>query len=162
MRKDGETGYNFLMEFEIREALPRDLSPALQLDRESFGMDSWTLLDYFGVFSMRSVKKFTAEVNGQFAGFAAMEYDPHQRAACLMTLAVSPEYRNRGIGAALLKKCEEAFPGKNFFLNVDTANESAIRLYERSGYRQTGIERSYYMNGHDALIMKKGNSIQGP
>ena len=72
-------------------------------------------------------------------------------------LYVLPEYRNRGIGAALLKKCEEAFPGKNFFLNVDTANESAIRLYERSGYRQTGIERSYYMNGHDALIMKKGN-----
>ena len=72
-----------------------------------------------------------------------------------MTLAVRPEFRKRGIGTALLRTCEEAFPGRNYYLNADTANEEAIRLYERSGYRQTGIEPGYYLNGHDAIIMEK-------
>ena len=143
------------MSFKIRKAVLSDLNAALQLDREAFGVDAWTFLDYMGVFSVRSVKKFTAEEDGQFAGFAAMEFDHRKRAACLMTLAVRPEFRKRGIGTALLRTCEEAFPGRNYYLNADTANEEAIRLYERSGYRQTGIEPGYYLNGHDAIIMEK-------
>ena len=143
------------MSYVIRKAVLGDLSPALQLDREAFGVNAWTFLDYMGVFSIRSVKKFTAEEEGEFAGFASMEFDRHKQAACLMTLAVRPEFRNRGIGAALLTTCEEAFPGRNYYLNVDIANEPAIRLYERAGYRQTGIEPGYYINGHDAIIMEK-------
>lgn len=148
------------MGIEIRKAVLSDMSSALQLDREAFGVDAWTFLDYMGVFSIRSVKKFTAMAEKNFAGFAAMEYDHRQKAACLMTLAVCPEFRQRGIGAALLKSCEEAFPDKDYILNVDTGNRGAIRLYEKSGYRQTGIETAYYLNGHDALIMKKINKRQ--
>lgn len=143
------------MSYVIRKAVLSDLSPALQLDREAFGVDAWTFLDYMGVFSIRSVKKFTAEEEGVFAGFASMEFDRQKKAACLMTLAVRPEFRNRGIGVALLTTCEEAFPGRNYYLNVDIANEPAILLYERAGYRQTGIEPGYYINGHDAIIMEK-------
>ena len=143
------------MSFLIRKAALSDLNAALQLDREAFGVDAWTLLDYMGVFSIRGIKKFTAVEDGQFAGFAAMEFDSQKRAACLMTLAVRPEFRKRGIGAAMLHTCEEAFPEKNYYLNVDEANEAAIRLYEREGYRQTGTEPGYYLNGHNAIIMEK-------
>ena len=148
------------MSYVIRKAVLSDLGPALQLDREAFGVDAWTFLDYMGVFSIRSVKKFTAEEEGQFAGFASIEFDHQKKAACLMTLAVQPEFRNRCIGAALLTACEEAFPGKNYYLNVDEANEPAIRLYERAGYRQTGIEPEYYLNGHDAIIMEKRENLK--
>ena len=143
------------MSYVIRKAALSDLGPALQLDKETFGVDAWTFLDYMGVFSIRSIKKFTAEEDGTFAGFASMEFDHQKKAACLMTLAVRPEFRNRGIGTALLTACEEAFPGRKYYLNVDTANEPAIRLYERAGYRQTDIEPQYYLNGHDAIIMEK-------
>ena len=141
--------------FEIRKAVLSDLNAALELDREAFGVDAWSILDYAGVFSFRSVKKFTALVDDKFAGFAASEFDRQQDAICLMTLAVRPEYRKRGIGTALLKHCEEAFAIKKYYLNVDCTNESAIRLYLRMGYQQTGILPSYYLNGHDALIMEK-------
>ena len=143
------------MSFEIRKTALADLGPALQLDREAFGADAWTFLDYGAVFADRSVKKFTALVDGQFAGFAAMAFDSGQKAACLMTLAVRPEFRNKGIGSALLKKCEEAFSDYNYYLNVDIENKSAIRLYKRAGYHQTGIDPEYYMNKHDAIIMEK-------
>lgn len=143
------------MSFEIRKAALVDMGPALQLDRETFGTDAWTFLDYGAVFADSSIKKFTALVDGQFAGFAAMEFDSGQKAACLMTLAVRPEFRNKGIGSALLKKCEEAFSDYNYYLNVDEENKPAICLYERAGYHQTGIDPEYYMNKHDAVIMEK-------
>lgn len=141
--------------FEIREAVLHDLGPALRLDRECFGVDAWTFLDYCGVFSARGVKKFTALADGEFAGFAASEYDYRKKAVCMMTLAVCPEYRRRGIGTALLKKSEDAFPAKKCYLYVDAANETAIRLYEQLGYRRNGIEAAYYLNGHDAIVFTK-------
>jgi len=141
--------------FEIRKAKLSDLAAAQQLDREAFGVDAWTILDFAGLFSIREIKKFTALAEGNFAGFAASEYDTRRKAVCLMTLAVRPEYRRRGIGAALLKHCEEAFSAQRYYLTVDIENRSAIRLYEQAGYRLTGVEPAYYLNGHDALIMEK-------
>ena len=141
--------------FEIRKAVLSDLMPAYHLDQETFGEDAWTMLDYAGVFSFREVRKFTALAGGEFAGFAASEYDPERRAVCLLTLAVKKEFRGKGIGSALLKRCEDAFPDGSFYLTVDCENPAAIRLYEKSGYHQTGVEPAYYLNGHDALIMEK-------
>lgn len=131
------------------------MKAALQLDQETFGVDAWTFLDYAGVFSFHGVKKYTALVDGSFAGFAAAEYDPGRKAVCLMTLAVCSEFRKMGIGSALLKRCEEAFKQRKYYLTVDCDNQSAIRLYLKNGYVQTGVIRSYYMNGHDALEMEK-------
>ena len=143
------------MVFEIRKAELRDLGPALALDREAFGPDAWTVMDYAAVFSENSVKKFTAVSGGKFAGFGASEWDREQNAVCLMTLAVRPEFRGRGIGSALLKAMEEAFgKSSDVYLYVDIENETAVRLYRRAGYKQTGIIPSYYMNGHDAIIMR--------
>ena len=143
------------MVFEIRKAELRDLGPALALDREAFGPDAWTVMDYAAVFSENSVKKFTAVSGGKFAGFGASEWDREQNAVCLMTLAVRPEFRGRGIGSALLKAMEEAFgTSSDVYLYVDIENETAVRLYRRAGYKQTGIIPSYYMNGHDAIVMR--------
>ena len=143
------------MVFEIRKAELRDLGPALALDREAFGPDAWTVMDYAAVFSENSVKKFTAVSGGKFAGFGASEWDREQNAVCLMTLAVRPEFRGRGIGSALLKAMEESFgTSSDVYLYVDIENETAVRLYRRAGYKQTGIIPAYYMNGHDAIIMR--------
>ncbi|MBQ6508960.1 MAG: GNAT family N-acetyltransferase [Flexilinea sp.] len=140
--------------FEIRKAELRDLGPALALDREAFGPDAWTVMDYAAVFSENGVKKFTAVAGGKFAGFGASEWDREQNAVCLLTLAVLPEFRNRGIGSALLHAMENAFGRSEVYLYVDIENKNAIRLYRRAGYEQAGIIPSYYLNGHDALIMR--------
>ena len=143
------------MSYVIRKAALNDLSPALQLDREAFGPDAWTVMDYAAVFSENSVRKFTAVSGGKFAGFGASEWDREQNAVCLMTLAVRPEFRGRGIGSALLKAMEEAFgTSSDVYLYVDIENETAVRLYRRAGYKLTGIIPSYYMNGHDAIVMR--------
>ena len=142
--------------FTIRRSVPGDFGRALALDREVFGPDAWTVMDYIGVFSENSVRKFTAEADGKFAGFAASEFDRRSGAVCLLTLAVVPQNQRRGIGSALLRSIETAFGERDAYLYVDAANETAIRLYRRAGYVQTGSLPGYYMNGHDALVFRKG------
>ncbi len=141
--------------FTIRKAALNDLGPALALDREVFGVDAWTVMDYIGVFSDSGIKKFTAENEGKFAGFAASELDKRLGAVCLLTLAVVPEYQRCGIGSRLLGMIESAFGDQSVYLYVDAQNENAIRLYKRSGYIQTDVIPGYYMNGHAALVFNK-------
>ena len=141
--------------YTIRKSALRDLGPALALDREVFGADAWTVMDYMGVFSDSGVKKFTAESENEFAGFGASEFDRETGAVCLLTLAVAPRYQRRGIGRGLLGAIESAFGNQLVYLYVDIQNDTAIRLYKKAGYEQTGVIPGYYMNGHDALVFNK-------
>ena len=50
-------------------------------------------------------------------------------------LYILPEYRNRGIGSEILEKIVQETE-KPLFLYVFTGNTSAIRLYQRFGFRQ--------------------------
>lgn len=140
--------------FEIRQSVHRDLQDAIKLDKEVFGPDAWTFLDYISVFTDSSLCRFTAFSEGKFAGFAAAELD-EEGYVYMLTLAVCPEFQRKGIGSALLKCCEDAFEANGARLFVDDQNQAAIRLYEKAGYRVNGLIPGYYMNGHDALIMEK-------
>jgi len=74
-------------------------------------------------------------------------------------IAVQGKARRRGFGKALMRdllkrgrlgRCEAAF------LEVRPTNGSAIRLYERLGFRGVGFRRGYYSNPkEDALIMRR-------
>lgn len=77
----------------------------------------------------------------------------------VMNLAVHTSYRRRGIAVQLM---EELFdltaddPRRGFTLEVRISNKVAVALYERLGFRATGVRRGYYTdNREDALIMWK-------
>ena len=73
----------------------------------------------------------------------------------LDTLAVAPQQRGRGIGAALLQALPEVAlaNGKNRIgLNVDEANPGARRLYRRLGYQTVGTRQ---LSGHRYEHMQK-------
>ena len=73
----------------------------------------------------------------------------------LMNIAVAPERRREGVATELMDHLfEQAGPGARFTLEVRTSNSSAIKMYERFGFRPAGHRRRYYHdNGEDALIM---------
>jgi ribosomal-protein-alanine N-acetyltransferase len=77
----------------------------------------------------------------------------------VMNVAVDPEYRGRGIATKLLSHLFEQTAGdgrRGYTLEVRVSNRSAIRLYERLGFKARGIRRGYYTdNREDALIMWK-------
>jgi [ribosomal protein S18]-alanine N-acetyltransferase len=77
----------------------------------------------------------------------------------VMNVAVEPEHRSRGIGAMMIERLFELTADdarRGYTLEVRVSNATAIRLYERLGFRARGIRRGYYTdNREDALIMWK-------
>lgn len=82
--------------------------------------------------------------------------------ADILTIAVLPEYRRRGIAAQLLDlalKGAVANGAKELFLDVEEGNAAAIALYEKFGFSHLRRRRQYYRQTDgsytDALVMKK-------
>ena len=76
----------------------------------------------------------------------------------IFNVAVSPEFRRKGIAKALIEKFIETVREKEtqvIFLEVRTSNLSAISLYEKSGFVFCGIRKDYYTDPKEnALLMR--------
>lgn len=78
--------------------------------------------------------------------------------ARLYSFAVLPEYRGQGIGELLLAEGERLAIERDCIymrLEVHTNNSSAIRMYEKHGYRPFGRIKNYYEDHGDALRYQK-------
>ncbi|MBL7684652.1 MAG: ribosomal protein S18-alanine N-acetyltransferase [Deltaproteobacteria bacterium] len=77
----------------------------------------------------------------------------------LITIAIDPQYRQKGFGSLLMGHLETVAIEKQIrkiFLDVRKSNESAIQLYEKFGYLRVGSRKKYYTdNDEDALVMEK-------
>jgi ribosomal-protein-alanine N-acetyltransferase len=65
----------------------------------------------------------------------------------LLTIAVDPKRRGKGLGRALLTAAFADLamsPVKTLFLEVDEANIPAIALYRRFGFADIGTRKGYY------------------
>jgi ribosomal-protein-alanine N-acetyltransferase len=78
--------------------------------------------------------------------------------ADLLTIAVLPDFRGQGIAQSMLSELESWAKAKGateVILEVDTKNDSAIRLYELASYEKISTRANYYGLGIDALVMRK-------
>jgi [ribosomal protein S18]-alanine N-acetyltransferase len=80
----------------------------------------------------------------------------------LLTLAVAPQARRRGLGTKLVTRFiyQARLRGAaQAFLEVAATNTTAIALYTATGFTQTGRRRGYYtapgMPATDAIIMAR-------
>lgn len=75
----------------------------------------------------------------------------------VLTLAVQPVERQRGIGRRLLTAARTMAAqagATTMFLEVSAINNAARHLYETSGFTPAGLRRRYYADGSDALVMR--------
>ncbi|WKZ49083.1 MAG: GNAT family N-acetyltransferase [Anaerolineales bacterium] len=140
---------------EILPASLLDLNALRKLEHLCFDKDAWSLLDLIAVLSWPDVFRIKAVDDSQMIGFAAGETRRSHGEAWIATLAVDPRFQRRGIGRALLRRCESQIQARRMKLTVRVSNLGAISLYEREGYRTTDIWRGYYKDGEDGLVMEK-------
>ncbi len=69
-------------------------------------------------------------------------------------LHVSPEYRGKGIGAALLEHAERALAGRGVRRVLLEAHEGAIRFFEKMGYKVLAEVGLYMGKLHYHLLEK--------
>lgn len=98
-----------------------------------------------------------AEVSGQTAGYAGMHRVLDE--ACVTDVAVSPAYRRKGVGKALMLALEDICrrEGSAFLtLEVRESNLGAIALYRSLGFEKAGRRKYYYTHPtEDALLLTK-------
>ncbi len=152
MREDSATV------IEIRDLRSSDLSAIEDVERRSYGTP-WSRAMFASELAKPSSLCLGAfeEGTGGLVGYAIISR--YVDAWHVMNIAVDPDFRGRGIGTAMLehlfdRTAEEGHRG--YTLEVRVSNESAIRLYERLGFRSRGVRRRYYTdNREDALVMWK-------
>lgn len=93
------------------------------------------------------------DTNGRVVGYAGLMMTVGE--AHVMTVAVDPQHRSRGIGTRLMLEMARAAlraGAEHLTLEVRATNGEAIRLYERFGFQPIGVRRNYYRDG-DAVVM---------
>jgi ribosomal protein S18 acetylase RimI-like enzyme len=142
----------------IRPAMARDLDALDQLERRCFDSDRLTRrrLSHW-IKASHGILHLYEDDQGT-AAYGLVWLLKGTRLARLYSLAVDPRARGRGIGEKLLRALELAAADRGRLymrLEVAKSNQSAIRLYERSGYRVFGEYTDYYQDHDDALRMHK-------
>ncbi|HVY17058.1 MAG TPA: GNAT family N-acetyltransferase [Rhodopila sp.] len=75
----------------------------------------------------------------------------------ILTLAVAPESRRRGVGHGLLQAAIGLLAEHGIrllFLEVGVMNTAALALYASAGFEEVGRRRGYYADGSDARILR--------
>lgn len=104
---------------------------------------------------------WVAEDDGQIRGFATVEHEPWHQRLNLWFLYISPAWRRRGVGRALLAAVEahgREVGATHVWLETSNVNVPGVRAYERLGYALCGADRYYYgayMPGETALYLAK-------
>lgn len=101
------------------------------------------------VFGVYLVLQRGSDVSG-FVGVKRVAEEAH-----VMTLAVPPGSRRRGLGRALVLTAfaDPALAGvRRVYLEVRPSNAAARALYDSLGFRETGRRKNYY-GDEDALLM---------
>jgi ribosomal protein S18 acetylase RimI-like enzyme len=116
---------------------------------KTWGWDeAWQRADFDRRFAESIVS--TIEVAGRAVGSVWLEWKPD----CLYIheLQIMPEWQGRGFGTAVLQQVIEQASGRRFpvTLSVVPANRRAKRLYERVGFKVTGVEPPFIRMRHDS------------
>jgi ribosomal-protein-alanine N-acetyltransferase len=95
-----------------------------------------------------------------FAGIWMMVDEAH-----ITNIAVSGEYRRRGIGELLLVAMIDLvrdLKARNLTLEVRISNTIAQNLYIKYGFKRQGIRRGYYLDNREDAIIMTTDDINSP
>ncbi|MBS0274903.1 MAG: ribosomal protein S18-alanine N-acetyltransferase [Proteobacteria bacterium] len=136
----------------IREATAQDISGLADLHARAFA-HAWDRAAMQSLLKGHGVFAFIAG-EGEVDGFIMVRVAADETE--ILSIAVSPDARRRGLGSRLLTHAAQRAAGLGavrMFLEVAAKNLPARNLYEKHGFRQVGARKAYYEDGGDALVL---------
>ncbi len=141
----------------LREAGENDLEAIMKIENASFPKYPYPMEVFIIILKHYPRYFLVAEYSGRVSGYVCGRLAGKDRGE-VVSIAVEPGLRRRGIGRMLMLELESRFREdrvKTVRLEAGVDNNAAIRLYESLSYETVGLRRRYYPDGSDALTMVK-------
>lgn len=129
----------------IEQAQGNDAARLAELHAYGF-YRGWPREDFAAYIAGRDTPIYVAcDAKRKIAGFAMVRLAADE--AELITIAVDPKWRKKGVGLALLRAVFEDLlmtPAKSLFLEVAADNPAALKLYGKMGFAKVAERKGYY------------------
>ena len=129
----------------VEPAQPKDADMVAKLHAHGF-YRGWPREDFAAYISGEGTPLYVAcDAKRKIAGFAMLRHLGEE--AELISIAVDPKWRKRGVGVALLRALIDDLlmsPAKKLFLEVAADNVAALKLYGKFGFQKVSERRGYY------------------
>ncbi len=139
-------------ELQIRRVKTDDISQISEIEQHCF-KDPFPLYFLSQLAAANPDTFLVACLSGKIVGYAVVDKWPEQEH--LVSIAVIPESRKKGVGQRLLDALVGKMQTGSLRLEVRRSNQAALELYRKNGFIQTGVAYSYYTDGEDAIQMEK-------
>ncbi|WP_291409785.1 ribosomal protein S18-alanine N-acetyltransferase [Devosia sp.] len=144
----------------VEPAETQDAQRLAQLHQQGF-FRGWPVADFIGFLADGATPAYVAcDAKRRIAGFALIRLVADESE--LLTIAVDPKWRGKGVGRALLDAVFADLmmsPARKMFLEVDAENRPAVKLYERLGFSTISSRKGYYAkpdgSAATALVMAR-------
>lgn len=140
----------------VRLSKPSDLSQILSIEHISFSLDAFSKRTFMIWYRQCSDFFFVAEMNEKIVGY--MITCVFQDKGYVVSIAVDPDCRHRGIGGTLanftFKKLVER-DIKMVELEVRFTNMEGMNFWKHLGFFPIKVVPKYYNDGESALRMRK-------
>ncbi len=153
------------LRIRVRKVESGDLQEVVGINRRSFVLP-YTVSVFREFYNEHRYAFLVADHGGRVVGYAMsrilrkldLRGFAVKKIGHIMSVAVEPEFRRRGIGKQLLARTMEVLwenGASELRLEVRVSNRLAIEMYRGAGFSEGGILHGYYSDGEDAVLMTR-------
>jgi ribosomal-protein-alanine N-acetyltransferase len=152
--------------FKLRKFEPDDLQDVMHINRVCLP-ENYTDMFFVDLHERFPETFIVAEENHEIVGYIMCRIEVGLsnfglggliRKGHVVSIAVMPQARRKGVASALLKAAMDgmvSYKAKQIYLEVRVTNEGGVNLYKNLGLEVTRTISGYYSDGEDAYVMSK-------
>ena len=128
---------------KIKHATEAYTDAILEIEAQTFGEETPESLRR--AIKSPTFKYYVATIDDKVVGYGAINIMLGE--AEVLTIAVETEHRKAGIGGMILGKMIERAKAdgvEKVFLEVNSTNDPALRLYKKFGFEEISLRENYY------------------
>ncbi len=130
----------------IRIFTPADMDRILEIEAQAFPKSPYSRR-IFSNLHRSNPTTFLVYEDGEILGYLVHTPEGH-----IISIAVDPRHRRKGIGTQLVREVFRNSTGEFMWVEVRETNAGAQVFYEKLGFRKKGVIPRYYWT-EDAYIM---------
>jgi len=130
----------------------------MKVEKISFGSKGFSRQLVENLLLEDDVVTYVAEESNEIVGYGMVLNEEAGWSARVLSLAVLPEHRLRGVARELMRLMERKariWSAKKLALEVEVTNVPALNLYLHSAFHIEGTVPDYYGKGQDAFYLEK-------